>query len=517
MNALSRTDRRAVLAALLAVLLGALDLTVISTILPAMITDLRVNAADIDRYVWVVNSYLLTYILAIPVFGRVSDLLGRVPAFVGSLVLFAGGSLWCAMAADLPHMIAGRALQGAGGGALLPITMALIGDVLPPGQRSAALGLVGAIDTLGWVLGPLWGALLVGIAPGEQPWRWAFWINIPLAAAVGVVILLTNRERHARPPDWLRQLDVPGALLLAGALTAFNVALSAGGELGASGSGGRALGGSRNPVTEHIGLLLAVALIFGILFVVRQRRATHPLLPVSLFRDRLFAAAIVANFLVGAALISAMVDVPVVTALLVDMADVSRVAALMLAPFTACIAVLSFAGGRLNSRFGARNVTVAGFILVTAGYALLWIGLRNGSLMGMAPGLIIAGAGFGLSFAPIGATAIDAAPAADRGIASAMTLVFRLLGMTTGISLLTAIAVRRLQGLVGDLTTIVQGPNESTSEFLARQTAMLYETVLPLSLQVARESFLLAGAIALLGILPALRFGSTPGEQPTAR
>jgi MFS family permease len=506
MTTLPRLERNSVISALLAVLLGALDLTIISTILPVMITDLRVNAADIDRYVWVVNSYLLTYILAIPVFGRVSDLVGRTPAFLGSLVLFAAGSLWCATASDLPAMIAGRAVQGAGGGALLPVTMALIGDVLPVGRRSAALGLVGAIDTLGWVLGPIWGALLVGLAPGDQPWRWAFWVNIPLALAVGAVILFTTRRRIERPKDWIRRLDIPGAVLLAATLTALNLGLSAGGELGGTGSGGRALGGSRNPVSEHAGMLLGLALILGVLFVLRQRQASYPLLPVTLFRDPLFAAAIAANFLVGAALISAMVDVPVITALLVDLNDVSRVAALMLAPFTACIAVLSFAGGFFTTRLGARRTAVTGFLLVTVGYALLWIGLRGGSLTGMIPGLIIAGSGFGLGFAPIGATAIDAAPEEDRGIASGLTLVFRLLGMTTGISLLTAIAVRRLQGLVGDLTTVVQGPNESTSEFLARQTAMLYETVLPISLQVARESFLVAGVIALIGIIPALRF-----------
>ncbi|MFN8663330.1 MAG: MFS transporter [Thermomicrobiales bacterium] len=506
MNTLTRMERNSVIAALLAVLLGALDLTIISTILPVMITDLRVNAADIDRYVWVVNSYLLTYILAIPVFGRVSDLVGRTPAFLGSLALFATGSLWCAMASDLPSMIAGRAVQGAGGGALLPVTMALIGDVLPVGHRSSALGVVGAVDTLGWVIGPIWGALLVGLAPGDQPWRWAFWINIPLAAVVATVILLTSRKRVAHPKDWLSRLDIPGALLLAGALTAFNVGLSAGGELGGTNTGGRALGGSRNPVSEHAGMLLGIALVLAILFIVRQRNARYPLLPVTLFRNPLFAATIAANFLVGAALISAMVDVPVVTALLVDMSDVSRVAALMLAPFTACIAGLSLAGGYISARFGARTTTITGFLLVCAGYALLWVELRSGSLPSMLPGLIVAGAGFGLSFAPIGATAIDAAPEVDRGIASGMTLVFRLLGMTTGISLLTAIAIRRLQGLVGDLTMIVQAPGESTSDFLARQTTMLYETVLPISLQVARESFLVAGVIALLGIIPALRF-----------
>jgi EmrB/QacA subfamily drug resistance transporter len=504
----SEGERRSLGAALLAVFLGALDLTVIATILPGMVTDLRINAADVDRYVWIVNSYLLAYVIAIPVVGRVSDLVGRTMAFQGSLALFLVGSLACALSNDLPSMVLGRAIQGAGGGALLPVTMAMVGDLLPPGRRASALGLVGAVDTLGWVLGPLWGAALVEVGPGQEPWRWAFFINIPLAIAAAVVIGRVGASDRKVVPGWIRHLDVPGALLLAGALLTLNLGLSAGGELGAPTDGARALGGSRNPVAGLIVPLLLTSVALGALLVIRERRISWPLLPVRLFRRRQFSAAIAVNFLVGASLIVAMVDVPVITALLVDQSAVSRVAALMLAPFTVLVAALSFAGGRIAARKGARLTTAAGLILVSVGYGTLWLGLREGILAGMIPGLLVAGAGFGLVFAPIGATAIDAAPDADRGIAAAMTLVFRLLGMTIGISTLTAIAVRRLQGLVGNLETVVQAPGESTAEFLARQTTLLYETVLPLSLQVARETFLLAGAIALLGLIPTSVFAA---------
>jgi EmrB/QacA subfamily drug resistance transporter len=505
-------DRRALGAALLAVFLGALDLTVIATILPGMVTDLRINAADVDRYVWIVNSYLLAYVVAIPVVGRLSDVLGRTLAFQGSLALFVVGSLVCTLASDLPGMIAGRAIQGAGGGALLPVTMAMVGDVLPPGRRAAALGLVGAIDTLGWVLGPMWGAMLVEIAPGQDPWRWVFIVNIPLAIAAALAIGRVGEVKYPAS-GWASRLDVPGALLLAGTLLALNLGLSAGGELGAPAGGARALGGSRNPVAALVLPLLAVAAVLGALLVWRQRHARWPLLPVRLFSDRQFSAAIVANFLVGASLIVAMVDIPVITAMLVDQASVSRVSALMLAPFTVLIALLSFAGGRIVSRVGFRRTASAGLVLVAIGYAALWLGLRNGVLTGMVPGLVLAGAGFGLVFAPIGATAIDAAPDPDRGIAAAMILVFRLLGMTIGISTLTAIAVRRLQGLVGNLEDVVQAPGETTADFLARQTSLLYETVLPVSLQVARETFLLAGAIALLGLIPVALFASRGTAQ----
>ena len=512
---MSDASRRALGAALLAVFLGALDLTVIATILPAMVTDLRINAADVDRYVWIVNSYLLAYVVAIPVVGRVSDLLGRTRAFQGALALFLVGSVVCAAASDLAIMVIGRTIQGAGGGALLPVTMALVGDVLAPGRRASALGLVGAIDTLGWVTGPLWGALLVEIGPGQEPWRWVFIVNVPLAIIAAVAIGRVGGQRGRPSADWFRRLDIPGAVLLAGTLLALNLGLSAGGELGAPTGGARALGGSRNPFADVVLPLLTVAVILGAATIWRQRRARWPLLPVRLFRDRRFVAAIAANFLVGASLIVAMVDVPVVTSLLVEPDAVSRVSALMLAPFTILIAVLSFAGGRVSQRVGLRVTAALGLILVAIGYAGLWFGLRGGALTGMLPGLVIAGAGFGLVFAPIGATAIDAAPDADRGAAAAMTLVFRLLGMTIGISGLTAVAVHRLQGLVGNLEAIVQLPGETTAEFLARQTVLLYDIVLPISLQVVRETFLLAGTIALVGLVPVTAF-ATRRVSPSA-
>src|SRR5215216_6250388 len=297
---LSSTDRRALGTALLAVLLGALDLTVIATILPGMVTDLRINAADVDRYVWIVNGYLLAYVVAIPVVGRLSDIVGRKFAFQASLALFLTGSIVCAVATSLPGMVAGRAIQGAGGGALLPVTMAMVGDLLPPGRRAAALGLVGAVDTLGWVLGPIWGAVLVEVAPGQDPWRWVFIINVPLAIAATVAIGRVSRARPSTVKGWSSRLDVPGALLLAGTLLALNLGLSAGGELGASAGGARALGGTRNPVAELVLPLLGVAAVLGVLLVRRQRRAAWPLLPAILFGDRQFSAAIIANFLVGA-------------------------------------------------------------------------------------------------------------------------------------------------------------------------------------------------------------------------
>jgi len=495
--------RGALTAALLAVFVGALDLTVIATILPPMVADLRVNTADVDRYVWIVNGYLLAYVVAIPIFGRISDLIGRPKAFQAALAIFVVGSIWCTLADSLVMLIAGRAIQGVGGGALLPVTMALVGDLLPPARRLAALGLVGAVDTLGWVLGPIWGAVVVGIIPGDEPWRWVFAINVPLALGAALALARTVRGLpKADSRGWFTRLDSTGTVLLTIALILLNLGLSAGGELGTAESGARALGGTRNPIAAYSLPLTAGAILLGAIFIWWERRARNPLLPLGLFRDRRFAAAIAANALTGAALIVAMVDLPIVVALLVDPDRVSTISALMLAPFTLLMAVLALGGGVVAARIGERATAVAGLTLVAVGYGALWIGLRNGNLLSLVPGLVIAGAGFGLVIAPIGATAIDAAPAADRGIAAALTLVFRLLGMTVGISALTAIGVGRLQRLVGDIESIHQAAGETTAEFLARQAIFIQEQIIPVSLLVIRETFLIAGVLALVALIP---------------
>ncbi len=502
-------SRPALLAALLAVLIGALDLTVIAAILPQMVIDLRVNTADIDRYVWIVNAYLLAYIIAIPIVGRVSDLIGRTAAFQASLLVFAAGSIWCALAPDLGWMIAGRAVQGAGGGALLPVTMALVGDLLPPGRRVAALGVVGAVDTLGWVLGPLWGAAVVGILPGDEAWRWVFIINIPLCLIASFAIFRSSRGlARGDSQGWLSRLDLGGSLLLALSLLLLNLGLSAGGEVSAPDTGSRALGGTQNPLSDYLLPLLIGAAILGAAFIWWESRAKYPLLPLSLFRNRRFAAAIAANGIVGATLIVAMVDVPVMVALMVPEDQISTVSALMLAPFTIFMAILSLGGGVIANRVGARWTATAGLILVAVGYGLLWFNVTGGDFLHLIPGLSVAGAGFGLVVAPIGATVIDAAPDRDRGIAAALTMVFRLLGMTIGISTVTAIGVQRLQSMVGGLEQIVQNPGESTAEFLSRQTEFLESTVLPLSLQVVRETFLIAGIVAIAAIIPVMMIGA---------
>lgn len=196
-------------AALLAVFVGSLDLTVIATLLPTMVSDLQINTADINRYGWIVTGYLLAYIVTIPVLGRVSDLMGRRPVFAGALLIFVIGSVISARATGLSTLVIGRVIQGFGGGALVPVTMALVGDIVPPNRRAPAIGLVGAVDTMGWVLGPLYGAALLGLTGS---WQAVFWINVPVTVITVAILFFAWRGIHQRSGD--RRLDVLGALLL---------------------------------------------------------------------------------------------------------------------------------------------------------------------------------------------------------------------------------------------------------------------------------------------------------------
>ena len=491
--------------ALCAVFLGAVDLTVISTVLPSIVIDLQINTADIDRYIWVVNAYLLAYIVAIPVLGRASDLFGRRASFLGALALFVAGSLWSGFSSSLGELIAARALQGAGGGALLPVTMALVADMTTERKRITTLGLVGAVDTLGWVLGPLWGAAVVAVmGNAHDAWRWVFWINAPLGAVVAIFIFFQTRDLPASVAAKSGQrLDLIGAFLLGAALLLLNLGLSSGGEAGVqTGSAFRALGGTSNPLADYLPWLLSGGVIFGIGFVLWQRRSRSPILPPELFRNRIFTASQIANFLVGAALITTMVDVPLSVALLADESDVGAVSALLFAPFTLLMAAGALMGGQLAVARGIRWTSIAGLVQVIAGYICIWLALRNEAYLWMIPGLALAGSGFGLVIAPIGAAAIDEAPDDDRGVAAASTILFRLLGMMLALSALTSFGIHRLQSLSNRVEPIVRNEDESTAEFFIRQTQFIQDVAIPLSVQVVRETFLLAAIIAALAVIP---------------
>ncbi len=490
-------------AALLAVFVGSLDLTVIATLLPRMVSSLNIPTADLDRYIWVVSGYLLAYMVTIPVFGRISDITGRRAVFAASLLIFVAGSALTAVAGDLPTLIAGRVVQGFGGGALVPVTMALVGDLYPPRKRAALVGLVGAVDTLGWVLGPLYGAALLNLT-GD--WRAVFWVNVPLALVTAGILLLAWR---GVPQVRVREgIDVAGAVLLTVALAGLNLALSTGGE---AGGGGGQLGGTPNPLAPYRLPLLGVAAGAFLLFLLVEWQTRSPLVPLSLFRRPAFAAATLANLLVGAALIAVMVDVPLFASLTVAERDASTVGALLLTPFTLTMALGSVLGGALSGRIGGRPVAMLGVLVAAVSLVAMrwWPDAVEWQQMGGT--LAGAGFGFGLVIAPIASVAIGAVSRQFYGVASGLVVVTRLIGMTVGLSALTSWGVGRLSALL-QMTGPVQAAGEADLAFQTRLFDYVGRLTVPYSLVTLKETFVIAGVICLIALIPALFLGGRVRE-----
>lgn len=491
---------------LLVVLVAALDVTVIAPILPAVLVDLRVNSAEADRYVWIVSGYLLAYTLTIPVMGRVSDIFGRRATFLVALGVFLAGSAACAVAGSLPAIIAARVLQGLGGGAMVPVAMAAVGDLLPPARRAGALGVVAAVDTLGWVLGPLWGAAIEQLT-GD--WRWIFALNLPIGAAAALVLARLWRGAPLAGPR-RAPFDLPGALLLTAALLCLSLGLSVTAEL--PGGANRALGAAPNPLSAYRLPLVTAGIVAFAGLVAVEWRAAHPLIPLGLFGQRRFAAGNVTNFLIGAALMVAMVNVPLLTALQVDAAQVSRVSAELLGTFSLAMGLGALAGGRAAERLGDVGVTLAGLLVAAGGF---WHMSGWGDAFArprMVLDLAVTGAGVGLVIAPIAAVAINAARRGDLGIASGIVLAMRLLGMTLGISALTAWGVDRLNHALRSLPPVTQQPGESLTAYLARQQELAVQYAIPATMAVIRDTFAAAALICLVAIIPALLLARRSGR-----
>lgn len=474
------------------VFVAASDLTVVSTILPQIVLDLEIPLrTGLSQAAWIVNAYLIAYTVALPLLGRLSDWFGRRNTFLLCLLLFSAGSLVAGLAHSLELMIAGRALQALGAGAMVPVTMAYVADTQPAERRPTTLGLVGAVDTAGWVIGPLYGAVMVVFFQ----WRWIFFINLPfsLLLAAGLWWVMRNAPpgvAQVKPAriDWL------GALALTISLLALTFALT-GTE---QDSGGSAFAGQTgfNPLAVP---LMFMAVSAFVAFVWRERRIAAPLVPLGMFAGRTVAAACAANFLVGVALIAAMVDVPLFVNLAVASGpgDAPLISGTALAMFTLGMAGGSLFGGWLTAHSGYRLPAILGLLAALLGFMLMSRWGAALSLRAMSPGLIAGGLGFGLVISPIASAVINAVGEAQRGIASAVVLILRLVGMALGLAGLTTWGIYRLNVLTAALPPLsLTDPTQAAR--------VLFEQARLVSVQVLGELFFAAGIVCLIACLPAL-------------
>ncbi len=484
------------------VFVAADDLTVVSTMLRQIIFDLEIPLPDdLNRAAWIVNAYLIAYVVVMPFVGRLSDIVGRRAVFLGAFVLFLAGSVWIPMTKTLSWFLVGRVLTAVGGGAMVPVAMAVIGDVYSPQQRATALGVLGAIDTAGWVWGPLYGALLVRYLN----WRWQFYLNIPLSL-IGMGLVWWALADLPRPSRRER-IDWAGTAVLSICLIALNVALLNSGDIQTAGSF-TDLSSNHTPQTAFWYIVAAITFIL-FLFVERQITRQHtsqsdtppPLIDLTLFQRRNFRPAILVNFLVGAVLIVAMVNVPlVVNVLQVTLEKAALFSGYLLSGMTGSMAIMALAGGHLTSRLGYRPVVLAGLVLCGSGLASMGYTWQvETPLAQMAWQLVVLGSGFGLVIAPIGTAVINAAPPNQRGIAASLVIVLRLIGMSVGLSALTAWGLRRFQILRTQITL----PDLPLNDPIYQQA--IIEGLTRVTVQVLAETFLVSAFIMLLALLVGLR------------
>jgi MFS family permease len=499
-----------VVLATLAVLVTAADTYVVVLALPDILTGVGVGLDELQRATPIIGGFLLGYTATLPLLGRLADLRGRVPVLVGCLLLFALGSLLTATAEGLGPAVLGRGLQGIGAGGLVPATLALVADRWPPERRSLPLGVVGAVQEAGAVLGPLAGAAVLAVAD----WRAIFWLNLLLALGLAVGVLVSARGRRPDPVGLVLaaltglavalQLAAPVALAedvtlgllyvplvpsleVSTPLVMIAVVAGAGlvvrsltsptgavlplrglprlvGEVDVLGSvlAVVALGSlvwafaAADPATQvvaHGQVLLPLALAAAVAFVVHERRTPEPVLPLSALRPMGAWGALVVNLLVGVALVAALVDIPLFARNTTTPGD-QLGAALVLLRLLVAVPVGAIVGGWLCRTVAPRLVAAGGMALTAVAFGVMTTWDAR-SLDGPASFvvLLVAGLGFGLAIAPVNAVLLAVTGADVHGSASALTVVARTVGMLSGLSLLTAVALRRFTAEVDAIGT----------------------------------------------------------------
>ena len=424
----------------LGVFLGGAELMVVAIALPSIVADFG-GWSDLAHSSWIVNAYLLAYIVAMPLAGRAADLWGARRLYLVALLLFCAGSLGAGLSrlagpdAGLDWLIATRVVQGLGGGAMVPLSMALASHLFSGRARAAALGIEGAATFVGMAVGPAYGAwVLLNVSlpiPGLDlaGWQWIFFLNVP--AGIVTLLLVYVVAGGIETPRAGGGIDLPGALLATLTLVAGVGALSLAGQRGWSDA--LILGG------------LAAAALAGGAFAWRELRHRTPLVDPRLFADRRFAASNAVSLLTGYTLATAIIGGPVFVNRVLN-AGADRSAAALTA-LTLAIAIGAVIGGVGSGLLGERATAVAGVALTATG---LWLAAGWGvdtELPRLQRDLAIFGAGFGLTVSPRATAAVAAAGASAYGVASAMLQVTRTIGMSVGLALLTSIGQNRIDEL----------------------------------------------------------------------
>jgi len=506
------------------VALTAADTYVVVLALPDMMSGVGLGIDELQAATPIISGFLLGYIAVLPLIGRLSDLVSRQGVLLSCLLVFVVGSAITAVSVEMPVLVGGRVLQGIGGGGLVPATLALVADLWPPDRRGTPLGVVGGVQELGSVLGPLFGAAVLAVAD----WRAIFWLNVVLGIVISVVLVLTG-GRGARPqlrvlptvlglaacgtglltlvaPKSLTgdvtfgipfvplggtgRLATPLGVITLALLVATIAAISrplfvllrrvdlVGASCVAVALGALVLTfASADPEREVVGpwgwALAPLGLVAVLAYIWRHRTARDPLVPRELFEkgggSRVVPALLV-SVLVGVALVAIVVDVPILARLTVTGSQTT--AALVLVRFLVAVPVGAFLGGWLLRWRGPPVVAASGLVLAGIGLGVM-SGWGHGSLQSWSatPVLVLVGLGLGLALTPVNAAALSSASQDAHGVVSSLVVLSRMVGMVVGLSLLTAIGLRRYYAAAAAL------PNQQDTAALALAGVVQVQTV----------------------------------------
>jgi EmrB/QacA subfamily drug resistance transporter len=464
-------------ALLLVLLLASLDQTIVSTALPTIVGDL----GGISKLSWVVTAYLLASTVVGPFYGKLGDQYGRKGVLQSAIVIFLVGSALCGISQNMTELILFRAIQGLGGGGLFVITIAVVGDIIPPRDRGRYQGFFGAVFGVSTVVGPLLGGFFVD----NLSWRWIFYVNVP----IGLIALAVIAIAFQAPRDQVKhKIDYLGAALLAGGLSAIVLYTSLGGTTYPWGSG------------QMVALLVAGFVLLAA-FVFVERRAAEPILPLGIFRNRVFTVTSAVGFIIGLALFGAVTYLPLY---LQDVKGHSpTTSGLLITPMMAGLLITSIGSGQLISRFGRyKPFPIAGTAIMAVG---LWLLSRlhvDTSTLVAGVYMLVLGLGLGMVIQVLVLAVQNAVPYEYLGVGTSGSTLFRQIGGSIGVAIFGAIFANQLaSNLAMNLPAGAHVPASPNPAALKQLPPALHAVYVNAIADALQPVFLVASGAAVLAFL----------------
>jgi EmrB/QacA subfamily drug resistance transporter len=474
--------------------LAAIEQTVVATAMPTVVAAL----GGLNIYSWVFSAYLLTFTISVPIWGRLSDMYGRRSFYLIAIGLFLLGSALCGQARSMTFLIIARAIQGLGGGGVFPIGLTIVGEIYSLEQRARMQGLFSGVWGFASIVGPLAGGIITDLLS----WRWVFYVNLPFGFAAIALIYANLKEKSE--PGRSHAIDYGGVVTLSASLTFLLVGLIRAGKRGTF-------------VDPALLSLFVLAFVLFAVFIVIERRAAEPLLPISLFETRAFRVCSGVGFLAGMGLFGSISFIPLfVQGVLFGSATQAGSA---LTPLMLGWVVFSIISGRLLLKLGYRPVVIGGMAFFMAGFLGLSRMGPTSAYADLLPSMAVLGAGMGLAMVAILLAVQNTVPRRLMGTATSANLFFRTIGGTVGVAIMGSVMAHRLTVNLGgttdpQLVELATNPDsivgEATRRMLRPEALDWLRTALADSLE---NVFVVGTFIAAVALLLAFAFPSGTAEE----